>query len=343
MIIRKSRRQTPDKSLKQHFVVTAGVMLAAGALAFCASATAADAGDWPNRPVTIVAPFAAGGTVDIVARIVGQELTQALGKSFIVDNRGGAGGTIATSMVAHSAPDGYTLMVHHMGFAFNATLYTKVNYDARKDIVPVALVGATPNGLCLTNSLPVKNVAEFLALARAKPGTINYGSGGLGSAGHLPMELLQSEAHIKLEHVPYKGSGPALVDLMSGQIQAMLLTIPAVMPYIQGGKVRAIATSGKKRTPALPNLPTLDEAGVKGFEYAPWYAFFAPAGTPAPVLDKLHDTVNKVLMEKEVAAKLGQQGIEVQPETREAFAKTVDADIVKWGRIIKGLNLKGGE
>ncbi|MDB5804783.1 MAG: hypothetical protein JWN73_2105 [Betaproteobacteria bacterium] len=332
MIIKFSRRFP---------ALTAGLALAAGALAFSGGANAAGAADWPERPVTLVAPFAAGGTVDIVARIVGQQLTQDLGKSFIVDNRGGAGGTIATSMVAHSAPDGYTLMVHHMGFAFNATLYTKVNYDARRDIVPVALVGATPNALVVTNSLPVKDVKEFLALARAKPGTINYGSGGPGSAGHLPMELLQSVDHIKLEHVPYKGSGPALVDLMSGQIQAMLLTMPAVMPYLQSGKLRAIATSGKKRSPALPNLPTLEEAGVKGFEYAPWYGFFAPAGTPAAILDKLHDSINKVVTEPAIAAKLGGQGIEVQPVSRQQFAEMVDADIARWGKIIKGLNLKG--
>ncbi|HEX4328438.1 MAG TPA: tripartite tricarboxylate transporter substrate binding protein [Burkholderiales bacterium] len=321
--------------------LTAGIALAAGALAFAPAADAAAATDWPNKTVTVLAPFAAGGTVDIVARLVGQELTQDLGKSFIVDNRGGAGGTIATSILAHAAPDGYTLMVHHMGFAFNATLYTKVNYDTRRDIVPVALVGSTPNALVVNNSLPVKDVKEFLALARAKPGTINYGSGGPGSAGHLPMELLQSIDHIKLEHVPYKGSGPALVDLMGGQIQAMLLTMPAVMPYLQSGKLRAIATSGKKRSPALPNLPTLEEAGVKGFEYAPWYGFFAPAGTPPAVLDKLHDSVNKVLGDPAIAAKLGQQGIEVQPISREQFVETVDADIAKWGKIIKGLNLKG--
>jgi tripartite-type tricarboxylate transporter receptor subunit TctC len=328
-----------DIPRRKLIALTAGIALAAGALALAPAAMAAT--DWPTRPVTLVAPFAAGGTVDIVARIVGQQLGQDLGKSFIVDNRGGAGGTIATAMVAHSAPDGYTLMVHHMGFAFNATLYTKVSYDARRDIVPVALVGATPNALVVTNSLPVKDVQEFLALARAKPGTINYGSGGPGSAGHLPMELLQSIDHIKLEHVPYKGSGPALVDLMGGQIQVMLLTMPAVMPYLQAGKLRAIATSGKKRSPALPNLPTLEEAGVKGFEYAPWYGFFAPAGTPPEILDKLHDSINKVLADPAIAAKLGGQGIEVQPVSRQQFTETVDADIVRWGKIIKGLNLKG--
>jgi tripartite-type tricarboxylate transporter receptor subunit TctC len=321
-------------------------MTAAGVFAFVFASTtravaAPAATDWPNKPVTILAPFAPGGTVDIVARIVGQQMGQDLGKSFIIDNRGGAGGTIATAMLAHATPDGYTIMVHHMGFAFNATLYGKVSYDTRKDIMPVALVGATPNVLVVTNAMPVKDMKEFMAEARAKPGSINYGSGGPGSAGHLPMELLQSMTGIKLEHVPYKGSGPALVDLMGGQIQAMLLTIPAVMPYIQSGKVRAIATSGKKRTPALPNLPTLEEAGIKGFEYAPWYGFFAPAGTPPAVIDKLHDSVNKVLTDPVIAARLGQQGIEVQPESREQFAETVDADIIKWGKIIKGLNLKG--
>ena len=329
-----------DVPRRKFTALTAGLALAAGAFAFVPD-TGAAATDWPNKTVTILAPFAAGGTVDIVARLVGQEVSQDLGKSFIVDNRGGAGGTIATSILAHAAPDGYTIMCHHMGFAFNATLYNKVNYDSRRDIVPVAVVGATPNALVVTNSLPVKDVKEFLALARAKPGTINYGSGGPGSAGHLPMELLQSIDHIKLEHVPYKGSGPALVDLMSGQIQAMLLTMPAVMPYLQSGKLRAIATSGRKRSPALPNLPTLEEAGVKGFEYAPWYGFFAPAGTPVEILDKLHDSINKVLADPTIAAKLAGQGIEIQPMSRQQFAETVDADIVRWGKIIKGLNLKG--
>ncbi|MDB5762888.1 MAG: hypothetical protein JWQ21_1883 [Herminiimonas sp.] len=317
-----------------------GRFFAALVLLAAVAAQPAAAADWPTRPVTILAPFASGGTVDIVARIVGQKLGRELGQSVIVDNRGGAGGTIATAMLAHAAPDGYTLMVHHQGLAFNASLYDKLSFDTTRDVMPLAYIGATPNVLVVTNNLPVKTVGEFLSYAHSKPGKINYGSGGFGSAGHLPMEVLQSASGIKMEHVPYKGSGPALVDLMSGQIQAMLLTIPAVMPYIQSGRVRAIATSGKRRSPALPKLPTLDEAGVKGFEYEPWYGFFAPAGTPQPVVQKLRAAIEKVLKDPEVVSKLGQQGLEVQTISQEQFSDIVSKDIVKWGKIIKTLGIK---
>ena len=303
-------------------------------------ALAACAQDWPTKPVTILVPFAAGGTVDIVTRIVAQRLSVALGQPFVVDDHGGAAGTIATAAMARSAPDGYTLLVHHMGLVFNATLYRHLPYDTLKDIAPVASIGATPNVLVVNKDLPVKTVPEFIAFARAKPGAISYGSGGIGSAGHLPMELLQSSAHIEMLHVPYKGSGPALTDLMGGRIQAMLLTIPAVMPYIAGGQLRAIATSGAKRSPALPQLPTLAESGVPGFEYEPWYGLFAPAGTPQPVLDRIHDAINKVLHEPEVADKLAKQGLEVKPMTRDEFASTVRADMPKWGQVITKLGIK---
>ena len=298
----------------------------------------AAAQSWPTRPVTVLAPFAAGGTVDIVARLVGIKLGKELGQSIVVENRGGAGGTIATGMLARAAPDGHTLMIHHQGMAFNASLYEKLPYDTVRDILPVAHIGVTPNVLVVNNSLPVKSVAEFLSYARTHK--VHYGSGGLGSAGHLPMELMQSMTGVRVEHVPYKGSGPAINDLMSGHIQAMLLTIPAVMPYIQSGKLRAIATSGKRRSPALPDLPTLDEAGVKGFEYLPWYGFFAPAKTPDAVVQKLHAAVYKVLTDPEVAAKLGQQGLEVQPLSRERFAGIVNDDVIAWGKIIRTLGLK---
>jgi tripartite-type tricarboxylate transporter receptor subunit TctC len=303
-------------------------------------AFAACAQDWPTKPVTILVPFAAGGTVDIVTRIVAQRLSVELGQPFVVDDHGGAAGTIATAAMARSAPDGYTLLVHHMGLVFNATLYRHLPYDTLKDIAPVASIGATPNVLVVNKDLPVKTVPEFIAFARAKPGAISYGSGGVGSAGHLPMELLQSSAHIEMLHVPYKGSGPALTDLMGGRIQAMLLTIPAVMPYIAGGQLRAIATSGARRSPALPQLPTLAESGVPGFEYEPWYGLFAPAGTPQPVLDRIHDAINKVLHEPEVADKLAKQGLEVKPMTRDEFASTVRADVPKWGQVITKLGIK---
>lgn len=244
-------------------------------------------------------------------------------------------------MLTRAAPDGHTLMVHHVGLAFNAALYDRLPFDTTRDVMPLAYIGATPNVLVVTNSLPVNTVADFLALARKSPGVINYGSGGMGSAGHLPMEVLQSVTGVKLQHVPYKGSGPAITDLISGQIQAMLLTIPAVMPFIQSGKLRAIATSGSKRTPALPQLPTLVEAGVKGFDYAPWYGYFAPTGTPTAVVTRLHAAINKVLSDPEIVKTLGQQGLEVQALSREQFAGIVAADITQWGKTIRTLGVKG--
>lgn len=319
--------------MKKNFAMAVAALCAALSLA-------ARANDWPTKNVTILVPFAAGGTVDIIARTVGQRLTAELGKTFIVDNRGGAGGSIATTAMVRSTPDGHTLLFHHQGLVFNAALYD-LPYDTARDVIPVAYVGATPNVLVVNKSLPVKSVQDFLALARAKPGTINYGSGGVGSAGHLPIELLQSMAGLKMQHVPYKGSGPAITDLIGGQIQAMLLTIPAVMPYIEAGTLRPIATSGRKRSPALPNLPTLAEAGVAGFDYAPWYGVFAPAGTPAAVVQKIHDAVNKVIAEPEIRDKLARQGLEVTPMTREEFASLVASDLPRWARLIRELGIKG--
>ena len=300
------------------------------------------ASSYPEKTVTVLAPFAPGGTVDIVARLLSKSLSDELHQTFIIENRGGAGGTIATAQLAHAAPDGYTLMVQHMGLAFNAGLYDNLSFDTARDVVAVANIGATPNVLVVTTGLPVKTVAEFLAYANANPKRINYGSGGVGSAGHVSMEVLQAATGVQLTHVPYKGSGPAIIDLISGQIQAMLLTIPAVMSFIQSGKVRAIATSGRERSPALPALPTLAEAGVKDFEYSPWYGFFAPRGTPMAVIDKVHAAVNKTLRVADVAAKLAQQGLEVKPMTREQFAQIVARDIVTWGTTIKKLGLRAG-
>jgi tripartite-type tricarboxylate transporter receptor subunit TctC len=313
-------------------------------LALCSvalvTATTAATVDWPTRTVTIIAPFPAGGTVDIVARTIGQRLTTDLHQSFIVDNRGGAGGSLGTALLAHAPSDGSTIMVMHMGLAFNATLYGNLTYDTLRDVLPIAYVGATPNVLVVTNGFPAKTVGEFLALAKAKPGTINYGSGGVGSAGHLPMELLQSATGIKLVHVPYKGNGPALVDLISGQIQVMLATIPAVMPYIKSGQLRALATSGNHRSSALPDLPTLDEAGVKGFDYQPWYGFFAPGATPPAIADKLHDAINTVVQDPAIARKLEQEGLEPHPMSRQQFADVVRDDVAKWAGVIKSLGIK---
>ena len=304
------------------------------------AAASAFAQGYPARPIRMLVPFSAGGTVDIVARLLGAKLSADLGQPFVVENKGGAGGTIAAALLAKSPGDGYTLMMMHQGLAFNASLYD-LPYDTLRDLAPIAQVGATPNALVVTHLLPVKTMQEFLAYARANPGGIAYGSGGIGSAGHLSVELLQSLTGTKFTHVPYKGSGPAITDLISGQIQAMLLTMPSVMPYVKGGKVRAIATSGARRSPALPDLPTIAEAGVPGYEYTPWYGMFGPGALPKERIARLNSAVNRALADAGVREKLAQQGLEVHTMTSEEFAGIVRADVTRWGKIIRELGVRG--
>ena len=311
------------------------------AFACMLAAASAFAQEYPARPVRMLVPFSAGGTVDIVARLLGAKLSADLGQPFVVENKGGAGGTIAAAMLAKSPGDGYTLMMMHQGLAFNASLYSDLPYDTLRDLAPIAHAGATPNALVVTDALPVKTVQEFLAYARSNPGRIAYGSGGIGSAGHLSVELLQSLTGTRLTHVPYKGSGPAITDLISGQIQAMLLTMPAVMPYVKGGKVRAIATSGARRSPALPDLPTIAEAGVPGYEYTPWYGMFGPGMLPKERIARLNSAVNRALADTGVREKLAQQGLEVHTMTSEQFTGIVRADVARWGKIIGELGVRG--
>jgi tripartite-type tricarboxylate transporter receptor subunit TctC len=289
---------------------------------------------------TIIVPFASGGTVDIIARQLSRDLGSNLGDSIVIDNRGGAGGTIATAKLATSPPDGKTLMFQHMGFVFNPALYEKLPFDTRKDITPVASIGITPNVLVVNNKFPVKTLAEFIAYAKKNPQMINYGSGGIGSAGHLAMELFEEAGQFKATHIPYKGSGPAITDLISGQIQAMFMTIAAIKPYIDSGQVRAIATSGLVRTPSLPSVPTLNESGLKGFSYEPWYGVFAPAKTPQKTLEQINLAVNDALKNPDNQAKLAIQGLELRIMSMPQFSNIVDSDLLKWGKIIKQLNIK---
>lgn len=316
-------------------------LLCAFAAFVCALTPAsAFAQTYPTRPIRMLVPFAAGGTVDIVARLVSANLAEDLGQQLIVENKGGAGGTIGAALLAKSPGDGYTLMTMHQGLTFNAALYSNLPYDTLRDLMPIAHVGVTPNALVVTNSLPVRTVPEFLAYARANPGGIAYGSGGVGSAGHLSVELFQSLSATKLTHVPYKGAGPAIADLMSGQIQAMLTTMPSVMPHVKGGKVRAIGTSGARRSPAMPELPTIAEAGVPGYQYTPWFGVFGPGTLPKELAARLNQSVGKALANPSVRDKLGQQGLEVQAMTSGEFADIVRSDVARWGKIIRELGLR---
>ena len=308
--------------------------------AYLLAAATALAQSYPTRPIRILVPFAPGGTVDIVARVVGLKLSEDLGQPIVVENKSGAGGTIATAMLAKSPADGYTLMMMHQGLAFNASLYASLQYDTLKDIVSIAHIGATPNALVVANAMPVRSVKEFVDYARVNPGRIAYGSGGVGSAGHLSMELLQSLTATKLTHVPYKGSGPALTDLMGGQVQAMLLTLPAVISHVKSGKLRAIATSGSRRSGALPELPTIAEAGVPGYEYTPWYGVFGPGTLSRELVTRLNVSVNKVLADAALRDQLAQQGLEVHAMDSARFAELLRADVVRWGKIIRDLGIR---
>ena len=304
------------------------------------AAATALAQSYPTRPIRMLVPFAPGGSVDIVARVVSSKLSQDLGQSIVVENKSGAGGTIAAAMLAKSTADGYTLMVMHQGLVFNASLYANLPYDTLKDIVSIAHIGATPNALVVTNAMPVQSVKEFVDYARVNPGRIAYGSGGVGSAGHLSMELLQSLTATKLTHVPYKGSGPALTDLMGGQVQAMLLTLPAVISYVKSGKLRAIATSGSRRSGAMPELPTIAEAGVPGYEYTPWYGVFGPGTLSRELVTRLNVSVNKVLADAALRDQLAQQGLEVYAMDSARFAELLRADVARWGKIIRDLGIR---
>jgi tripartite-type tricarboxylate transporter receptor subunit TctC len=304
------------------------------------AAASAFAQGYPARPVRVLVPFSAGGTVDIVARIVGAKLASDLGQPFLVENKPGAGGTIASAQLSKSPGDGYTLMVMSQALAYSASLYPDLPYDTLRDLAPIAFVGATPNALVVTNSLPVTTVQEFLAYARANPGRIAYGSAGVGSAGHLAVELLQSLTGTRLTHVPYKGNAPVLTDLIGGQIQVSLLTMPSVMPYVKGGKVRAIATSGSRRSPALPEVPTIAEAGVPGYEYTPWYGMFGPGTLPRELTARINAAVNKALANAELGGKLAQQGLEVRAMTSAQFAEVVRTDVARWGKIIHELGVR---
>jgi len=295
---------------------------------------------YPAKPVRVLVPFAPGGTSDIVARLISAKLSEEFGQQFVVENRGGAGGTIATAIVAKAPPDGYLILAGHQGVAFNATLYTKLPYETAKDLLPVAMIGPTPNVLVTTNSFAPKTVQEFLAHARDNPGVVTYGSGGVGSAAHLSVELLEALSQTKLVHIPYKGAGPALSDLVSGQIQCMVVTLPAAMGYIKGGKLKAIATSGARRTPAMPDLPTIAEGGVPGYEFAPWYGWFVPAGTPRPVVERLNLAVNKMIAAPALKEQFSSLGLDPEPMTPERFAEVFTADIARWGGIIRKLGLK---
>ena len=298
--------------------------------------TAFAADNFPTKPITMVVPFVAGGTTDILARIVGQALGEELGQPVVIDNRAGAGGNIGGQFAARSAPDGYTLFMGTVGTnSINEWLYKKMPFSPNKDFAPLTRVSNVPNLLVANPNQPFKSVKDLIAYAKANPGKVNFGSSGNGSSIHLSGELFKSLAKVDMVHVPYKGSAPAVTDLLGNQIAIMFDNMPSAIQHVRSGKLVPIAVTTAKRSPELPNVPTIAEAGLPGYEATSWFGMFAPAGTPAPVLAQLNKALVKVLNQADVAKKINEQGAETYSETPEQFAAFIQAESAKWGKVVK--------
>jgi tripartite-type tricarboxylate transporter receptor subunit TctC len=311
------------------------LLLAAMAALLPAGHAAAQSG-YPSRPITLVVPQAAGGTNDIVGRLVGQKIAEVLGASVVVDNRPGAGGNIGTQLVAKAPKDGYTLlMTISSSQAINPALYKNPGFDPVKDFRPVGLIGAVPNVLLVNPSFPARSLGELLTLAKRKDAAYQYASAGNGTLNHLLGEMLNSMAGIQLQHVPYKGVAPAINDVLGGQLPIVFASLPSALPHIKAGKLRALAVSGEKRSPALPEVPAIAES-VPGYNGTLWIGLFAPAGVPQDVLAKLQEAARQAMAAPDLREKLEQQGVEIAaPTSPEQFAKLLQDDIAKWARIVK--------
>lgn len=317
-----------------HKVIRLGV----GAL-LAASAAGAAAQAFPVKPVRIVVPYAAGGPYDDIARTLGQRLTEIWGQAVLVENRGGAGGNIGAEVVAKAASDGYTVLLGNAGpITVNPTLFKKLPYDVQRDLAPVGMINASRMVLSVHPSLPAKNARELVALARARPGQLNYGSSGVGNLQHLGMELLQIQGGVKMNHVPYKGAAPAFVDLIAGQVDAMFANIVGTMPHLRTGRVRAIGVSSAARSPMLPEVPSVGEF-FKGFDIPTWSGIFAPAGVPRDILIKLNGDLVKVLQRADVKERFANQGSEATPSTPEALAEHVRKETAMYASVIKAAKI----
>ena len=307
-----------------------------GVAALLAISPSVGAADYPSRAVTLVVAFTPGGPSDVLARIVGKKMEQLLSVPFVIENRPGAGGNLAAETVAHAAPDGYTLLMGNNSIlATNESLYKRLNFSPEKDFTPITLVGTQANILVVNPEVPARSLNELIALAQAQPGKINFASSGYGAAAHLAGELFKSEAKIDIVHVPYKGAAPALQDVIAGHDQMMFATAASVIGHIEGGRVRALAVTTLKRTRIVPDLPTMDEAGLKGFDASTWHGLVAPAGTPPQVIAVLHDAAVKALNDASVQASLGKLGVDIVGDTPEEFRAYINSEIPKWTAIVK--------
>jgi tripartite-type tricarboxylate transporter receptor subunit TctC len=310
--------------------------LSAALLLTALLASAAHAQQYPSRPVRMLIPFTAGSAADIIARAMEPQLREKLGQPLVVDNRGGAGGNIAADLTAKSAPDGYTLMMGTIGtHAINYSLYSKLPYHPLRDFTPIALVGESPNVLVTTPRVQAHTVKEFIALAKAKPGQLNYGSSGAGTSVHLSGELFNGMAGVKTVHVPFKGASEALTALLGGQLDFMFASLSSSIPMVKAGKLKAFAVTGAQRSPSMPELPTMSEAALPGYAAAAWYGILGPASIPPPVVATLTRASLAALATKEVNDRLFASGVEVRPANSEAFGRLIKSEIEKWAKVVK--------
>ena len=301
--------------------------------------THASAAAYPEKPIRFILPFTPGGGADILARLTSQFAATKLGQEIVIDNHPGAGGNISAEVVAKAPPDGYTLLEGNTAHAVAMTLYKNLRYDINKDFTPIIGLASEPFVLAVTPDLKAKSLQELLALARAEPGKLNYASSGIGGPSHLAMELLESLAKVKLTHVPYKGGAPAAVDLMAGRVQVSFLSLPAAAPLLASGKVRGLAVSSAHRADTLPNVPTIAESGVPGYESTPWFGVMAPRGTPSAVVQTLNRAYAASLKDPEILKRLEAEGFQIMGGTPQDFAAYINVEVKKWAPIVKSANL----
>ena len=318
--------------MKRMGLIASALVISAATLAWPAIAQTQQ---YPTKPIHIVVPSAPGDGSDLTARLISDQLSSALGQPIVIDNKLGAGGVVGTEFAARQPADGYTLIMANAGsHAINAALYSKLSYDPAKDFTAVALVAVSPNMMSVNPSLPVKSIGEFIAYAKSHPGEINYASGGNGSSAHLSAELFKSMAGITMNHVPYKGSTPALTDLIGGQVQVMIGNLPPMLPHVKAGKLRALGVTTSKRYPGLPEVPTVAESGLRGFETVAWFGLFAPAGTPREIVARLNREVNAIIAKPEIRDRLLGIGMEPSPGTPEEYSTRQASDIAKWKKVV---------
>ena len=305
---------------------------------FVAAAGAQDA--YPSRPVKFILPFPPGGGTDILGRVIAERLSASLGQPVVTENRGGAGGNVGAEAAAHSAPDGYTIVLVAPSLAISPSLYSKLNYDPVKDLTPISLVATVPNVMVTYPAVEAKNLQEFIALARSKPGQMNYGSGGAGTSNHLAGELFNIVTGAKLVHVPYKGVNLAMQGVLAGEIQLVFIGIPAALPHIKAGKLRALALVAPQRSPALPEVPTVAEAGLKDFDVTTWYGVMAPSGTPRPIITRLNGELVKIMQTPDVKERLAGMATDPLTSTPEEFAAYLKREVAKWGDVVRKAHLK---